>query len=391
MVLPFKKRNIPTTRGAVSTLLHALDIPKSEPLAAEAAVYSLLAEAPALSAVARDEVEGITSRFDLSANDIEAIGIKVLKDFLAYCLRDDALSQQERVDLKHLAAIFSIPAPLASRAVTEIGRAIFKHRLAEANADGEITADEQAKLTMLKTILGLSEAVPEVGVQWRTKFISEWEWLHKSLFRLNKNAVTAKNVLSDIARIRPDIAEHTNITFEIDELEAAIVESDELIEDIGMTIDSQQESESTYSLIVEAKDLIAHFNDGFWKRFHALTNDYTEKSKGPIIDPTRQWRNHAVKRQRENTTITTNHGFVLTGTPKQIAWANDIIAETVIGTPFYLSLAANAARRVGDESCADATEFLDWLQHRNAWWWIKVGQNSDLEAIYHMWLRDLVW
>jgi flavin-binding protein dodecin len=79
--------------------------------------------------------------------------------YLAYCLEDRALSQEETVALKHLRGLLHLPKQDVADTHDEVAREIYGKAIAEVLEDLKIDAEEQAFLNRLREELHVSDDV----------------------------------------------------------------------------------------------------------------------------------------------------------------------------------------------------------------------------------------
>ena len=115
-----------------------------------------------VQSVTDEDVDDFSKKY--SVNLLEKFRTELLdlyRQYLAYCLSDRHLTDEEVGDLAHLKRLFGITDTETTELHNEISSAIYKESLEAAIADGRLDQDEKDFLKMLQSEIGIPESVAD--------------------------------------------------------------------------------------------------------------------------------------------------------------------------------------------------------------------------------------
>ena len=398
MVAPFKSRPSPTSVARViGSVFRTFDLAKPNPELAEHEVVNLLALAPSYAAIKPVHILEQYEKYKLTDAHILSIQTKCITMLLRHMMADDSLSPEEREQLKLFIKAIGIGGAKAMEICKAIGAQIYFGRLAEAMADGEISSSERAKLNNIKAIFALKSEVPPEGVDKKTAVQS----LHrKYIDGLRTNEATAQKALAALDAAEEenphlaDLNDYITLRGIIDQFEGdmdayagdlqqfseEVADLDPVDDDDSVDVDDIYESaQNTERCILES---IATYKG------HNLQQQ---------MDRVRVWKTWTKKqidkdncgayadRKALNSRLVKSRGFDPTGSPKQKAWAYDIIVEQCMATPFWDFTESKIAAAQTDDDLR-YVRFMNWLKTKPAGWWINAFQETDLEGCFQKFL-----
>jgi hypothetical protein len=120
-------------------------------------ITNLLASAGSVRDVTRDDLAPVLEahRTTLSG-PLAGRFERLYRDYLAYCLGDRQLSEDELADLAHLQRLLRIPADTAFAIHEHVARQVYSRSVADVLDDGVIDIEERAFLGRLQQQLAIS-------------------------------------------------------------------------------------------------------------------------------------------------------------------------------------------------------------------------------------------
>lgn len=172
MTGPFEEH--PTSRPGLGSRL----LGRGARVQATREIETLLATAPTISSVRREQVTRIVEAHELDLRRLEAPCRELYRRYFEHCLVDRALSDDERAELSCLRELLEIDDHAASSIHEEVGFGIYGAAIDEVFEDNRIEADERAFLEGLRADLGLdaeaaARAFEEGRERARRRFLSK--------------------------------------------------------------------------------------------------------------------------------------------------------------------------------------------------------------------------
>jgi flavin-binding protein dodecin len=141
-----------TAKGALSRTLRSRRATTFE------AIVGLLATSASVRDVGRDAIDELCQRFDVDLENRFASDRRHLyRRYLAHCLEDKALSEQENADLEHLKALLHLAPGDVAAIHDEIAAEVYGKAVDDVLEDLTISSDEDAFLRRLSGELRLSD------------------------------------------------------------------------------------------------------------------------------------------------------------------------------------------------------------------------------------------
>lgn len=120
-------------------------------------VNNLLAKSASVRDVQRADIDRICGMHRTSpTGPLAGRFERLYRDYLAYCLGDRHLSDEELADLTHLQKLLHIPAETAAGIHEHVARQVYSRSVAEVLDDGVIDAGERDFLGRLQQELAIS-------------------------------------------------------------------------------------------------------------------------------------------------------------------------------------------------------------------------------------------
>lgn len=394
MVAPFRIRPMPSGMSSIiGCVFRTFDLAKPNPELAEVEVFNLLSEAASVVDLKPARILEIYEKYKLTDTDILGIQTKCLSMIVRHMMVDDSLSADERQDLKGFIKAIGIAGPQAKDICKTIGAQIYFERLRDAMADGEITVTERARLNNIKAIFAVKTEVPPAGVDKKSAIEGLYRTYADGLRTNIDNAQQALATLDALEAENPAVAnlyDYITLRGELDQFES---DMDAYLQDLQTCVDDVRDlnpSDDDDSVDIDdayesakntercIQESVATYRSRKLHEQMAKVRSWTGWSAARMEQEN---RGKYADRQTTNRRLTTGRGFDPKGSPKQKAWAYDIIAEQCLATPFWEFVEAKIKQAQTDDDLR-YVRFANWLKLKPAGWWINTYQDTDLEALF---------
>jgi len=133
---------------------------------------NLLATKPVLQ-INSHEVAAIEHRYKISLEKEFKLNLEEFYAvYLNYCLKDQALSDEELKELQHLKHILNLDDKTIQNLHSKMGAIVYRKSFEEAVSDGRLTKNEESFLAKLESELKLPKEIAEkISAETRTNFI----------------------------------------------------------------------------------------------------------------------------------------------------------------------------------------------------------------------------
>jgi flavin-binding protein dodecin len=140
-------------------------------------VEALLADAPRITDVTRDQVRDVAVRHGVDLDRLQAPLRDLYRRYLEFCLEDRAISEDEVTDLAHLRGVLHLGEETAAAIHEEVAYTVYGSAVDEVLSDNRLEPDEEGFLQRLRNDLGLdtdaaNRALEEGRARARRRYLS---------------------------------------------------------------------------------------------------------------------------------------------------------------------------------------------------------------------------
>jgi hypothetical protein len=345
-----------------------------------ARLTTLLAQATTFQAVTAQQVNDlIVACGTMRDRQTTALLEKLFRQHMRYVLADEDYSESEHRETVALKVALGLPGPVAQALAVDEARAMLRAAIDRCCADGIVTEAEHQHLSSLKKQLRVADVeVPPVGTDAGALLAQRIRALSALATALE---VTAEPLQALLDRWDAGTGSTPNSrTKSI--LADALSDADEAL---GLIEDCIGELPNLPDLTPEELETLAADVAGA-ESAARQANAVLIAAEKRVVEKVETFHNEGDgdwdAYKARNAAMVQQYGFHPAGSPKQISWAYDIIAEQVLATDLLDRF--QQATSTGDKL------YLTWWKHLQrlpCGWWIGKARFMDLDDYRAEWMK----